>query len=304
MKDFHIIGVAILIASGLIFTYMELKKNQRLLQDILFNIREKRQNQPNREHLMKPSVPLPISSNNVNIDTLHNDIEKYQHELDEIDELLDISESESYETESELDMEEMTQKVNSTIDNKEFKHNEIIQHLEDTLPVKFSNEEIMVEDIDVQSVEDVYVQSVDDVQSTEEDDVQSVEDADVQSTEEDDVQSVEDADHVQSVEDADVQSAEEDVDVQSAEEDDVQSVEDADVQSAVYDSYVLENKVEQNKQILIDTYYNKYTARVLKNMCNINKLSITGNKKQLIERLMSNNIFNDIETNNINSLTN
>jgi len=264
MKDFHILGVAILIASGLIFTYMELKKNQRLLQDILFNIRENKQNQPNRQHRMKPSVPLPISSNNVNIDTIHNDIEKYQHELDEIDELLDVSESESYETESELDMEEMTQKVNSTIDNNEFKHNEIIQHLEDTTPmlisqneeVKFRNEDIIVEDTDVQSaVEDV----------------------------------------VESVEDTDVQSAGEDV---------VESVEDTDVQSAEFDSYVLENKVEQNKQILIDTYYNKYTARVLKNMCNINKLSITGNKKQLIDRLMSNNVFSDIETNNINSLIN
>ena len=271
MKDFHIIGIALLIASGLIFTYMELKKNQNLLENILLNMSsksiEKTYNQSNKiqnkeEMRQNNQVNIPEQPHHTsNINNIRSEIEKYQNELDEIDELLD--DSESYETESDLDMEEMVEKVNSNIENTEFKHNDIIQHLEGghiSMDVHSSGEVSEVEDAPISM----------DLHSSGE--VSEVEDAPIS---------------------MDLHSSGEVYEVEG-----IQS--NISNNSISNHSYILENKVDQSKQILVDTYYNKYTSRELKKLCNDNNLSSIGNKTLLINRLISNNVFSDVQINNIN----
>jgi hypothetical protein len=45
-------------------------------------------------------------------------------------------------------------------------------------------------------------------------------------------------------------------------------------------------------RITVDRYYNKYSNRELKDICKNNNLSTTGNKTNLIELLLKNNILN------------
>jgi len=149
MKDSYILGVVAILATAVAFTIWEIKRNQRLLYDILKSVGQLRtlNNIPEK---LKPDIQQHILNNNIDeypdvkmippiiynesdekIENLESDIEKYQSQLEVIDQELG-EDNISSDYSDDLDMDEMVEKVNNNIelmelsesDEDNFKNNE------------------------------------------------------------------------------------------------------------------------------------------------------------------------------------
>ena len=177
MKDTQIIACAAFILAGLAFTYWELKKNQQLLQTLLINVRELRidtypkniqnsmpNSNSNHHSPLQPTSAnnaIPIhhpdiqqnsstqlnshivqeQQNNEDIDVLEHEIQRYQSELNKLNEEIDDQNSIDESTMSDnIDYSDIVQKVNNNIESKMFTQDndelvsndeeQIIEHLE------------------------------------------------------------------------------------------------------------------------------------------------------------------------------
>jgi len=188
MKNIYVIGLSAIIISGFIFGYFEFKKQQNILNTILMSLRELKLNNPKQElhnvsivHPPPQPIPFkeskltssPIEMNQAHIlnenenenenENLINEINKYKEEIEKIDEILENSDlddvSQSSSNISEINIEELSKKVNNNMDTTEIKHNEIIEHLEsndveeyDHTSISLESEKLNQEDIESQSV--------------------------------------------------------------------------------------------------------------------------------------------------------
>ena len=344
-----------LLTAGILLTYWEIKKTQTILDTMLVSLRELRTlNYPNKHNqrplnnkqtvnmkpLNKSSYPKVVinkTNHQNNITQIKNQMSKYEEELNNIDDMLDMNESDDDDEENEEDINLDELKIladNYNLEEgnnfNEFDDDQLLGEKEHVREVGGNNvnssedkdeqEQLLnkEDEVDEDEVEDEVEDELEDGENSEveeeEDNDQDGENSEVEEDEvEDDENNEDEEDEVEDDENNEfgddgenneVGDNGENSEVDEDKVDDEDENEDNISQSEDFSTELNEQLFNENSldHELINNIEKIFTKNELKKKCKENSLIVKGNKKQLISRLIERGInLSIIEDNSNNS---
>ncbi len=325
-----------LLTAGILLTYWEIKKTQTILDTMLVSLRELRTlNYPNKENqrplnnkqtvnmkpLNKSSYPKVVinkTNHQNNITQIKNQMSKYEEELNNIDDMLDMNESDD-DDEEDINLDELkiladNYNLEESNNFNEFDDDQLLGEKEHVREVGGNNvnssedkderEQLLnkEDEVDEDEVEDELEDGENsEVEEDEEDNYQDGENSEV---EEDEVEDDENNEFGDDGENSEVGDNGENSEVDEDKVDDEYENEDNISQSEDFSTELNEQLFNENSldHELINNIEKIFTKNELKKKCKENSLIVKGNKKQLISRLIEGGInLSIIEDNSNNS---
>ena len=316
-----------LLTAGILLTYWEIKKTQTILDTMLVSLRELRTlNYPNKHNqrplnnkqtvnmkpLNKSSYPKVVinkTNHQNNITQIKNQMSKYEEELNNIDDMLDMNESDDDDEENEEDINLDELKI--LADNYNLEEGNNFNEFDDDqlLGEKEHVREVGGNNVNSSEDKDEQEQLLNKEDEVDEDEVEDevedeLEDGENSEVEEDEVEDDENNEFGDDGENNEVGDNGENSEVDEDKVDDEDENEDNISQSEDFSTELNEQLFNENSldHELINNIEKIFTKNELKKKCKENSLIVKGNKKQLISRLIERGInLSIIEDNSNNS---